>query len=159
MTRHHPSHLSPRIPRHQQLGFTLIEVMVVVVIVGILAAVALPAYNNYVMRGHIPDATSYLAAAQTRMEQWFQDQHSYLNGTVCGAATASDTTSSSYFDFTCTGTATTFTLTATGKSMMSGFVYSVNESNIRSSSVASPAPSSWVATQSNCWITKQGGVC
>ena len=38
-------------------GFTLIEVMIVVAIVAILSAVALPSYNDYVTRGRIPDAT------------------------------------------------------------------------------------------------------
>lgn len=138
-------------------GFTLIEVMVVVAIVAILSAVALPAYNDYITRGRIPDATSGLSARQTRMEQWFQDARSYqaATGTACGGTAASDTSASTSFDFTCTATATTFTLTATGKGPMSGFVYTVNESNARATT---GVPAGWTAS-STCWVTKKGGLC
>lgn len=159
MTTLHPNkhRLQAISPAH---GFTLIEVMIVVAIVAILSAVALPAYQNYVIRGKIPDATSVLAANQTRLEQWFQDQRSYLSGTVCGGnVAASNTTASTNFDFTCAATATTFTLTATGKSSMSGFSYTVDQAGTRTTTIASPAPSSWRATNSSCWITKQGGTC
>jgi type IV pilus assembly protein PilE len=142
----------------RQQGFTLIEVMIVVAIVGILSAVALPAYQDYVIRSKIPDATSYLATRQTRMEQWIQDQRTYLNtGGTCGAASASDTTTSTYFSFTCTGTATTYTLTATGKTgaQMAGFTYTVNQDGSRATTAV---PSGWT-TNTGCWVTKKGGLC
>ena len=148
-TNRHPRGLRPS-------GFTLIEVMIVVAIVGILSAVAYPAYQDYVIRSKIPDATSYLASRQTRMEQWFQDQRSYLNtGGSCGGTAASDTNTSSYFNFTCTATATTYTLTATGKSQMAGFTYTVNDGGTRATTAV---PSGWT-TNTGCWVTKKGGLC
>ncbi|HEX5355650.1 MAG TPA: type IV pilin protein [Aquabacterium sp.] len=144
--------------RRLQQGFTLIEVMIVVAIVGILSAVAYPAYQDYVIRSKIPDATSTLATRQTRMEQWFQDQRSYLNTAGnCGGAAASDTTTSTYFTFSCTATATTYTLTATGKTgaQMAGFTYTVNQDGTRATTAA---PSGW-STNAGCWVTKKGGLC
>lgn len=156
----HASTINTRLrsPAH---GFTLIEVMIVVAIVAILSAVAYPAYQDYVVRSNIPNATSNLATLQTKMEQWFQDQRSYLNGTDCGGAPSTSMPASNYFTFTCTATATTYTLTATGvaSSSMNGFAYTVNQDGTRTSNVTSPARSNWIASQNNCWITKPGGVC
>lgn len=140
--------------RRDSRGFTLIELMIVVAIVAILSAIGYPAYKDYIVRSKVPDATSTLATRQTRMEQWFQDQRSYLNGAVCGGAAASDTTSSSYFDFTCTATATMFTLKATGKSTMADFIYTVDQDGVRQTTKV-PAGSGW-STSTSCWATKKG---
>ncbi len=48
-------------------GFTLIELMITVAIIGILAAVGLPAYNDYIIRGRVPEATSNLSAKRVKM--------------------------------------------------------------------------------------------
>lgn len=148
-------------PTHRQDGFTLIEVMIVVAIVGILAAIAIPAYSNYVIRGNVPEATSRLAALQVRMEQLFQDTRSYATGANAGMPCASDTTTSRYFNFDCTAapTAAAFTLRAQGKGTMSGFTYTIDQSSVRTSTIASPAPTGWRGTQNNCWIVKQGAQC
>lgn len=140
-----------------QQGFTLVELMIVVVIVGILASIAVPAYSNYVMRGKIPDATSALAGKRVQMEQYFQDNHTYVGGTPCN----NDTTSSRYFTFACPAAATAgaYTIQAAGTGSMAGFTYTIDQSNTKTSSIAAPAPASWQATSASCWITKQGGAC
>jgi type IV pilus assembly protein PilE len=141
-----------------QSGFTLIELMMALVVVAILTAIALPSYTKYVIRGKVPDATSNLATKRVQMEQWFQDNRAYTGGTACNT----DTTSSKNFDFSCPVlTATTFTLQATGKNSMAGFVYTVDQNNAKTSVITSPpAPSGWVAaTPNNCWVTNVGGVC
>jgi len=71
-------------------GFTLIELMVVVAIVAILAAVALPAYNDYVTRSKLTDAVTGLSDFRVRMEQFYQDNRRYDGGGLggCGAAAA-----------------------------------------------------------------------
>ena len=138
-------------------GFTLIEIMIVVALIGILASIAIPYYGDYTTRAKIPDATSNLAAKRVLMEQYFQDNHTYVGAPACN----NDTTSSKYFTFTCPAAATvsTYTILATGKGTMSGFGYSIDQSNTRASNIASPAKPSWIASNPSCWITNKGGQC
>jgi type IV pilus assembly protein PilE len=89
-------------------GFTLLEVMIVCVIVGVLAASALPSYSDYVKRGQIQDGTTALSNGAVKMEQFFQDNRSYVGGPCPDPTT--------FFTFVCDPkTATAFTITATGR--------------------------------------------
>src|SRR6476469_8957852 len=96
-------------------GFTLIEVMIVVAIVAILASIALPSYRDYITRGKFPEATSQLAAAQVRMEQWFQDTRAYTGAPVCAAGALT----SQNYTYSCNiSSATAYVITATGSGSM-----------------------------------------
>src|SRR5262249_31979693 len=89
-------------------GFTLIELMVVVAIIGILAAIGIPQYRDYVTRSKLAEAYTNLSTLRTQAEQYFQDNRSYLNFpcTVTGAKS---------FAYTCpTLTKTTYSFVATG---------------------------------------------
>ena len=55
--------------KHPHKGFTLIEVMIVVAIVGILAAIAMPSYNEYIRRGHRAEARAALLQGAQWMER------------------------------------------------------------------------------------------
>ena len=140
----------------QQRGFTLIELMIVVAIIGILAGIAIPAYGDYVTRAKITDAPATLANKLVRVEQYFQDNRTYLLSDTGTFGCASDTAASKYFDFSCTGvTATAYSLQAVGKVSMAGFTFTVDQSNAKATTAV---PSGW-ATSANCWISKKGGVC
>ena len=140
-------------------GFTLIEVMVVVLIVVILAAVAIPAYSDYVTRARITEAIHGLSIRQVRMEQCYQDNRTYelsACATACNAVDAAGLGDDSFFTFSCgTPTQDTFTLTATGVRQMAGFVYTVDQANARSTT---GVPTGWT-TNANCWVSKKGGLC
>lgn len=128
-----------------QKGFTLIELMITVAIIGILAAVAVPNYTDYVKRGKAAEATTDLANGRVRMEQFFQDNRTYVNG-PCPA-------DGKYFTYACVSNAATYTITATNKaSDMTGFAFSINQNNAKTSTFDG-------TTGATCWLTKKGGTC
>jgi len=63
----------------QPRGFTLIELMITVVIIGILAAVAYPNYAEHVAKGRRTDARARLVAAQQWMERYYTERYSYAS--------------------------------------------------------------------------------
>lgn len=142
-----------------QKGFSLIELMIVIAIIGVLMAIAVPSYNDYVIRGKIPDATSALASKRVQLEQFFQDNRTYVGAPACN----SDTTTSKYFDFSCPAatpaTATGYTLVAAGKGSMAAFRYTVDQNGTKGTTIDATAPSGWEASSATCWITNKGGAC
>ena len=71
----------------QQQGFSLIELMIVVAIVGILAAVAVPSYQKSIQKGHRADAMALLLELTLEMEQFRAANNSYLGAALNGADT------------------------------------------------------------------------
>jgi len=76
-------------PNRRKGGFTLIELMITVVIVGILAAVAYPSYQNYILKGNRASAQAFLMDAAQRQAQYFLDNRTYATslGALFGTAT------------------------------------------------------------------------
>ena len=151
--------------KHQQ-GFSLIELMIVVVIIGIITAVAIPNYSDYVTRSRVPEATAGLGDIRVRMEQFFQDNRTYPVGGCATAPTAATATqlqlaAGQNFTFTCAATATTYTVTATGAGGMSGFQYTLDQFNGRTSNFSGAAATNGWASHApnNCWASKKGGYC
>lgn len=89
-------------------GFTLIEVMIVVAIVGILASIAYPSYTKYVQKSRRTDATTTLLGAAQHLERCYSQNFKYTDCT--GLPTAS---AEGYYTIAAELEATTFTLTAT----------------------------------------------
>jgi type IV pilus assembly protein PilA len=91
-------------------GFTLIELMIVVAIIGILAAVAIPAYQDYIARAQMSEAVTLMGGAKTPLSEYIAD-----SGGLPGALTdVVGTVSGKYVSaIGLAGDATTVTLTAT----------------------------------------------
>ena len=69
-----------------QKGFTLIELMIVVAIIGILAAIAIPQYQNYVGRANIAAAVSTITANKTGLEEYVMEYGEFPDGTTPAVA-------------------------------------------------------------------------
>jgi len=135
-------------------GFTLIELMIVIAVVGILSSIAIPQYSDYVKRAQLVDAMQALTDMRAKLEQHYQDYRSY--NTVGAFATPCTSKTVGLFAISCTLTDSTYQVTATGSGSVAGFTYSINEKN-QQATVS--LPSNWGSATNNCWITKKHGSC
>jgi type IV pilus assembly protein PilE len=152
---------TPRRRRAQAAGFTLIELMIVVAIIAILAAIALPIYSDYITRGKLTEAQNNLSSLRVLMEQYFQDNRTYLatGGTGCGVTMPTTTSSNGassiakYFTYTCTAASSTYTITATGAvTQTANFTFTIDYNNTRTTTNAN----GWYTTPATCWVTAKG---
>ncbi|MBT2324990.1 prepilin-type N-terminal cleavage/methylation domain-containing protein [Variovorax paradoxus] len=139
-------------------GFTLIEVMVVVAIVAILAAIAMPSYNDYVRRGQLPEAFGALADYRVKMEQYYQDNRRYgttncADGT--GAPSWNTFSATTRFTYGCVlnNSGQGYFITATGSSGRVGGTsvheYTINDANARTTTKFKGATAT-----ANCWLVQ-----
>jgi type IV pilus assembly protein PilE len=110
-------------------GFTLVEVMIVVAIVGILAAVAIPMYTDYILRGQLVEAHTGLNQYRVQMEQFYQDNRNYGAG-ACGAPAPAYKNFAHVCALNNGGQG--FVATATGNAgRVVGFNFTIDQSNAR----------------------------
>lgn len=144
---------------HKQSGFTLVEILVVVALVGILSAIAVPMYGDYVTRSKISEAIAQLSDMRVKMEQFFLDNRTYQGACATGTVAPLPVPPQvRYFTYTCpTLQPTTYSIVATGNAAegMGDFIYSIDQNNTRATQ---SVPSGWTQT-TTCWTIKKDGSC
>lgn len=141
--------------RRNARGFTLIEIMIVVAIVAILAAVAVPAYGDFVTRGQLVEAHQGLGAFRIRMEQYYQDNRSYTGTGAGNCGLMGQEPTYSKFAHSCrlTNGGQGYIATATGNSgRVNGFVFTIDEQNNRQTTAG---PTGWLSATQPCFIIRK----
>ncbi len=105
-----------------QKGFTLIELMIVVAIIGILAAIALPAYQDYTARAKISEVVVQMAAAKTGVAEYYATNGSLtgLDNSKAGLVASASLKTKYLESLTVTGNATNATIVANVKGLGNG---------------------------------------
>lgn len=108
-------------------GFTLIELMIVVAVIGILSAVALPSYNDYIRRGKRTEARAEVLKAEGWLERYFTENNRYsdtsastVNAAFSSRFSVVPASGPSNYNLTLAVTNSTFTVTATPTGSMTG---------------------------------------
>lgn len=148
-------------------GFTLIELMITLAIVGILAAVAYPSYREYVAKSRRAEAQALLMQSSQWMERFYAENYSYSTNTAGVAVTDATMFPARYsqspasgiaaYTITVTPTATTFTVTATRAGTMAADKcgnFQITHTGVKqlaTGTYSSAAGATQVAAMQSCW--------
>lgn len=99
-------------------GFTLIEVVIVIAVVAILTAIAIPNYFQFIARGHRSEARATLTQAAQWMERWRTERGTYNGAALPATLARSPATGTQMYNITVTPAGNTFTLTAAAQGPM-----------------------------------------
>lgn len=104
-------------------GFTLIELMIAVAVIGVLAAIAYPSYQQYVLRANRVDAQAVLTETAQFMERYFTTNGTYVGGTLLSSVSPKGASGSAVkydVDFSAAPSATAFTVRAVPRGSQAG---------------------------------------
>lgn len=107
--------------RTRQRGFTLIELMIALVVVGLLSALAYPSYQQQVAKGRRTDAKQSLMELSQRMERFYTERGTYVGAALGNSGLYPNVTSGGYYDLSITvQTLDGFTVKATPRGSQVG---------------------------------------
>ncbi len=130
-------------------GFSLIELLIAVALVGILAGIAYPAYTSHVQRAHRAEARAVLLEAAQYMERYYSAKTSYASASLpdrLSRSPAGSTAADARYTLAVTADATSFTLTATPNKADGCGALTINQLGVR----GAPSPESGITAES-CW--------
>ncbi|MGF6527355.1 pilin [Variovorax sp. PvP013] len=138
------------IARNVQKGFTLIELMIVVAIIGILAAVALPAYQDYTVRARVTEGLVQASAVKATVSENIANSGGVIDADSCKGFTNVSTAVNHVASLTCASGVITATMDATAKSavltLTPTLISSAASGTGASATAASVVGTKWVCT-------------
>lgn len=137
--------------RHSR-AFTLIEVMIAVAVIGILAAIALPSYSQYMQRTHRSEGAAALTEYNSKMAHYYLDNNNYGAVGKCSATIPFPVTK--YMTFDCDVVTTqTYTAKATGTGDIATTTFTIDQADARVTTAfpgRSAAAACWLIAGSEC---------
>ena len=138
-----------------QKGFTLIELMIVVAIIAILAAIAIPAYQNYVIRAQVSEGMSLADGAKTAITEYYTNYGSFPTSNASAGLATNTSITGNYVSKVDVGTKAgvidvTFSDTAPQKANQA-----INNDVLALSAITSAGSFTWSCNSTNTTIPKQ----
>ena len=130
--------------RRSNRGFTLIEIMIVIAIIGIMLTIGLPSYNEYVKKGRRAEVVSTLSEQAQILERFYSKNNVYTG--VTGLSTGND-----FYTITPTITDQTFLLTATRKTGTAMATDKCGDFTLTNTGVRSMNNATTGLTTKDCW--------
>ncbi len=129
-------------------GFSLIELLIAVVIIGILAAIAIPAYMDHIARGRIAQGVEALSEAKVRMEQVYNSRRTYKPDGECPNLKPYFDGIPFGYDLVCEDQKFSIVITGDTDKGTAGYSYSINESGEKTSTTPTASGKCWLMSKS-----------